>query len=280
MSLELYNNVSESCSRLITCEYSTSFSLGIRSLHRSLRQPVYSVYGFVRVADEIVDTFHDYDKEELFERFREETRRAVREKISSNPVLQAYQLVVHRYNIDDELTEAFLRSMEMDLEKREYNSSEYSEYIYGSAEVVGLMCLKIFCDGDNVRYGELKPYARRLGAAFQKINFLRDIGSDYYDRGRVYFPGIDFEVFTEEQKRSIEADIAEDFREALKGIEMLDRRSRFGVWLAYLYYIALFRKIRRAPASEVLTRRFRVSDIGKLLLYVSARVRYVAASRR
>jgi 15-cis-phytoene synthase len=273
MSLNLYSETCRKCSRIITTEYSTSFSLGIRSLHGSLHEPVYSIYGFVRLADEIVDTFHDYDRASLFKQFSADTWKAIDDGISANPVLQSFQLVVNRFAIGHDLVKSFLRSMEMDLTMNDYNSEEYNEYIYGSAEVVGLMCLHVFCDGDSARYNELKPFARRLGAAFQKINFLRDIRSDFHDRDRVYFPGVDFKSFSAADKSSIEADIREDFRVALEGIRMLDRRSRFGVYLAYVYYVGLFRKIEKARPEEVLTRRFRVSDFGKAFLLFKAWVR-------
>ncbi len=278
MSLELYNDTCRRCSRLITTRYSTSFSLGIRSLHKSLREPVYSVYGFVRIADEIVDTFHDYDKTTIFREFETETWKAIADGISVNPVLQSFQLVVNRYNLGHDLIMAFLKSMEMDLTMSGYDGQQYDEYIYGSAEVVGLMCLRIFCDGDESRYSELVPYARRLGAAFQKINFLRDIKSDFQERGRVYFPDVDFSNFTSEEKADIEMDIAEDFRVALQGIKMLDARSRFGVFLAYSYYVALFEKIKRASPSEVLGKRLRVSDFRKFLLFTGAYIRKITAT--
>lgn len=273
MSLELYNNTCRKCSRLITNEYSTSFSLGIRSLHKPLREPVYSVYGFVRVADEIVDTFHGHDKEEMLRQFAADTWKAIDTGLSTNPVLHSFQLVVNRYGIGRDLIAAFLRSMEMDLTMSDYNSEEYNEYIYGSAEVVGLMCLKIFCDGNDAKYNMLLTYARRLGAAFQKINFLRDIRSDYTERGRVYFPGVDFAAFSAGDKKSIEADISEDFRVALEGIRMLSPGSRFGVYLAYRYYIALFEKIRNSPPDEVSSRRFRVSNTGKAMVFAGAWIR-------
>jgi phytoene/squalene synthetase len=273
MSLELYNDTCRRCSRLITTRYSTSFSLGIRSLHRSLREPIYSIYGFVRIADEIVDTFHEHDKAALFREFEDDAWKAISEGISSNPVLQSFQLVVNSYRIDNDLVRAFLRSMEMDLTMSGYSDGQYNEYIYGSAEVVGLMCLKVFCDGDESRYSELLPFARRLGAAFQKINFLRDIKSDFHDRGRVYFPGVDFSDFTPDEKTNIERDIAEDFKMALKGIIMLDRKSRFGVYLAFRYYVALFDKIKRASPSDILLKRFRVSDARKALLFLGAWIR-------
>lgn len=271
--LTLYDNTCAECSRLITRRYSTSFSMGIRAFHPRFRKPIYGIYGFVRFADEIVDTFHNYPKRELFDRFCRDTWQAIDERISLNPVLQSFQQVVHAYNIDRELIEAFLRSMEMDLEKEAYDHSGYNEYIYGSAEVVGLMCLRVFTENKEEMYQRLKAPARRLGAAFQKINFLRDIKSDYDERGRVYFPGVDFVRFTNEDKRQIERDIHQDFEAALEGIRQLPAGARFGVYLAYKYYIQLFDKIRQAPAQRVAQQRFRVSDKRKIYLIFSSALR-------
>jgi len=245
--LQLFNDTCSECSRLITKRYSTSFSLGIRVFDARFRAPIYGIYGFVRFADEIVDTFHNYPKRELLERFKQDTWKAIEEGISLNPVLQSFQQVVHRYGIDRELIEAFLYSMEMDLDKNVYDAAGYDEYIYGSAEVVGLMCLRVFTEGNDDRYQALKEPARRLGAAFQKINFLRDLKSDYKERGRVYFPGVDFTRFDWEQKQAIEADIQADFDAGLDGIKRLPDGARFGVYLAYKYYTQLFAKIKSAP---------------------------------
>ncbi|GAB4497926.1 MAG: phytoene/squalene synthase family protein [Saprospiraceae bacterium] len=272
--LQLFHDTCFECSSLITRRYSTSFSLGIRLFHPRFRPPIYGIYGFVRFADEIVDTFHDYPKAELLQRFREDTRRAIEERISLNPVLHSFQQVVHQYGIEDELIEAFLRSMEMDLSNATYDSAGYDEYIYGSAEVVGLMCLRVFCEGDEAEYQRLKEPARRLGAAFQKINFLRDIKSDFDERGRVYFPGVDFQRFTNEDKLNIEADIKADFDAALEGIRQLPKGARFGVYLAYKYYTQLFSKIKSAPAQRVAQERFRVSDKRKVYLLFSSAVRH------
>ncbi len=271
---ELYNQVCTECSKLITNRYSTSFSLGIRMFDKRFRDPIYAVYGFVRFADEIVDTFHNFPKEELLRRFKDDTYRAIDERISLNPVLQSFQEVVHRYQIEHELIEAFLRSMEMDLHLNTYGRQGYEEYIYGSAEVVGLMCLRIFCEGNDAMYQQLKAPARSLGAAFQKVNFLRDIRSDYDDRGRVYFPGIDFTRFTNVEKRQIEADIARDFNDALIGIRQLPEGARLGVLLAYRYYVKLFDKIRRAPAEQVANKRIRVNDGRKIMLLFSSALRH------
>lgn len=272
--LQLFHNTCFECSSLITRRYSTSFSMGIRLFDPRFRAPICGIYGFVRFADEIVDTFHDFKKEELLQRFREDTYRAIEEGISLNPVLHSFQLVVHQYGIEKELIDAFLHSMEMDLSNATYDSAGYDEYIYGSAEVVGLMCLRVFCEGDEVRYQSLKEPARRLGAAFQKINFLRDIKSDFDERGRVYFPGVDFRQFTNDDKRNIEADIKADFDAALEGIRRLPDGTRFGVYLAYKYYTHLFAKIKSAPAQRVAQERFRLSDKRKVYLLFSSAVRH------
>ncbi len=272
--LQHYHSTCADCSRLITRRYSTSFSLGIRVFDPRLRTPIYAIYGFVRFADEIVDTFHNYPKEILLQRFREDTYRAIDEGISLNPVLHSFQQVVHTYGIGRDLIEAFLRSMEMDLTRDAYDATGYDEYIYGSAEVVGLMCLRVFCENDEVRYEALKAPACRLGAAFQKINFLRDIKSDFDERGRVYFPGVDFQRFSMEDKRGIEQDIKLDFEAALDGIRRLPKGCRFGVYLAYKYYTQLFAKIKNAPAQRVAQERFRVSDKRKVYLLFSSAVRH------
>ena len=264
--IDLYNETTLACSKLITNRYSTSFSLGIKTLDKNYRDPVYSIYGFVRFADEIVDTFHGHDKESLLLRFKHETYTAIEEKISLNPVLHAFQLVVNQYNIERELIDAFLHSMEMDLDKKSYSEGSYSEYIFGSAEVVGLMCLRVFTGGDEDQYQSLKIPAKKLGAAFQKVNFLRDLKSDYFDRGRVYFPGIDFRHFSNEDKKKIEKDIEKDFAEALEGIRQLPAGARKGVFLAYIYYKKLFDKIKRLPASKILNGRIRLPDAKKLIL--------------
>lgn len=268
--LELYDKTCEECSQLITNRYSTSFSLGIRVFEKKYRAPIYSIYGFVRFADEIVDTFHDFPKASLLEQFRQDTYQAIEGKISLNPVLHAFQRVVHEYQIDRDLIDAFLDSMEMDLHFDRYQDSLYKKYIYGSAEVVGLMCLKVFCKGDKERYEYLKPSARSLGSAFQKINFLRDMKSDFAERGRVYFPGIDFNNFTNEDKERIETDIKADFDHAYEGIIQLPEGARLGVYLAYVYYINLFKKIKRATAARVKQERIRVKDSHKMYLLFSS----------
>lgn len=264
--MNLYDRTTFGCSRLITQEYSTSFTLGIKTLAPKFRLPVYAVYGFVRYADEIVDTFHGFDKQRLLADFRADTHRAIDEGISLNPVLHSFQLVVNRYGIDRDLIEAFLHSMEMDLTETKYAPDGYQEYIYGSAEVVGLMCLRIFCEGDAALYDRLKADARKLGAAFQKVNFLRDLKADYDERGRTYFPGVNFNAFTERDKKAIEADIQQDFDDALRGIRQLPRSARLGVYLAYRYYLRLFDKIKALPPSRIREARVRVPDVQKLLL--------------
>ena len=263
--MELFNRTSQECSKLITEHYSTSFTLGIKTLDRKLHLPIYSIYGFVRYADEIVDTFYDHDQKYLLDKFKRDTFEAIESGISLNPILHAFQWVVKKFNISRELIDAFLKSMEMDLYFNQYNSDGYEEYIYGSAEVVGLMCLKVFCEGDDAMYERLKEPARKLGSAFQKVNFLRDIKSDYVDRGRVYFPGVDFNDFSD-AKQLIEEDIQRDFDEACEGIKNLPRGARMGVHLAYIYYQTLFNKIKQVPASRIQEERIRVPDMKKVAL--------------
>jgi 15-cis-phytoene synthase len=270
---KLYNTTCQECSRLITNRYSTSFSSGIKAFDPSIRGPIYAIYGFVRFADEIVDTFHDYPQATLFYKFKEDTWHAIEERISLNPVLNAFQEVVHAYGIEKNLIVAFLDSMEMDLTQQAYTPEGYEEYIYGSAEVVGLMCLHIFCNGDIEQYNRLKRPASRLGAAFQKINFLRDLKSDFEDRGRVYFPGVDFVRFTAEDKTKIEHDILQDFQEGYRGIVQLPNTSRFGVYLAYVYYFSLFKKIKQTPCHMVQEKRIRVNNFEKMMLLVQSSVR-------
>lgn len=265
-NISLYDRVCLRASQLTTRSYSTSFSLGIKCLAKEFRNPIYSIYGFVRFADEIVDTFHDRDKASLLQRFTEDTWRAIDEKISLNPILHSFQLAVNEYRIERELIQQFLHSMEMDLEKKEYDQRGYEHYILGSAEVVGLMCLRVFCKGDAAEYQRLKPDAMKLGSAFQKINFLRDLHADYKTLGRTYFPGLNLDNFDEETKRKIEADIEEDFRQGFRGIRQLPRGARLGVYVAYRYYIALFQRIRKLPSSAVLQSRIRVRNRSKLAI--------------
>lgn len=264
--VQLYDNTCVECSQLITKRYSTSFSLGIRMFDKRLRAPICAIYGFVRFADEIVDTFHQHNKKDLLDRFRAETYRAIEERISLNPVLHAFQQVVNQYNIQRELIDAFLFSMEMDLHFHEYEDSLYKKYIYGSAEVVGLMCLRVFCADQPDLYDRLHDDACSLGAAFQKVNFLRDMRSDYAERGRVYFPNVNYLEFDETTKQQIEADIAQDFANAYRGILGLPSGCRFGVYVAYKYYLNLFLKIKNAPAKRVTEERIRVNNSKKIYI--------------
>ena len=264
--IELYNKVCTECSQHITKRYSTSFSLGIRLFHKELRDPIYSIYGFVRFADEIVDTFHDYDKALLLDKFKSDTHAAIAEGISLNPVLHAFQAVVNEYDIGLDLIDAFLYSMSMDLEDQSYNRKLYEKYIYGSAEVVGLMCLKVFLPDKPNRYEELKPTAMALGSAFQKVNFLRDIKDDYENKGRTYFPDVDLNNFSESSKREIEMDIDKDFQRGMEGIRLLPKSSRLGVFIAYIFYHNLFQKIRRTNFLTILNKRVKIKNRKKAYL--------------
>lgn len=263
---ELYEKTSLECSKIVTQRYSTSFSLAIKTLDKSLHSSIFAIYGYVRLADEIVDTFHNYDKKTLLDNLRNDTYKAIEDKISTNPIIHSFQMVVNKYGIERELIDAFLNSMEVDLYKDRYDKSNYDEYIYGSAEVVGLMCLRVFCDGNNELYQKLKPPAQSLGAAFQKVNFLRDIKSDYLDRGRVYFPNVDLYEFNRDVKAKIEEDIEKDFKDAYQGILGLPKKAQMGVYLAYIYYKALFRKIKNLSASKILIERVRISNQRKVFL--------------
>ncbi|MEP4533796.1 MAG: phytoene/squalene synthase family protein [Cyclobacteriaceae bacterium] len=263
---KLYTTTSLKCSKLITQHYSTSFTLGIKTLDSKFHLPIYAIYGFVRYADEIVDTFHDFDKPKLLAKFKADTYEAIDLGISLNPVLHSFQLIVNEYGIEKKLIEAFLHSMEMDLDKDSYNSDGYQQYIYGSAEVIGLMCLKVFCEGNDNLYQTLKSTAKSLGAAFQKVNFLRDIKSDFKDRGRVYFPGVDFNSFGDDEKAKIEQDIEQDFKHALTGIKQLPKGCRSGVYLAYIYYTRLFKKIKSLSSKKITNQRVRIPDPLKFLL--------------
>lgn len=271
--MRIFHDVSQACSRITTERYSTSFSSAIRLLHADLQTPIYNIYGFVRFADEIVDTFHDHDKEALLAAFKTETYEAIDRGISLNPILHSFQLTVNHYGIDLALIEAFFRSMEFDLDRQRYDQVGYEEYIYGSAEVVGLMCLYVFCNGDKSQYELLKPHARSLGAAFQKVNFLRDVKADFQDLKRVYFPGVDFQRFTPDMKNRIEEDIAHDFRHAYAGIIQLPLKARFGVYLAYKYYLSLFRKIRNVQPQRILEERIRIPNHAKLWVATKAVIR-------
>lgn len=263
---ELFEKTSETCSKVTTNTYSTSFSLGIRMIAKEYRWAIYGIYGFVRLADEIVDTFDRDDKAELLQKFKEDTYQAIEKGISLNPILQSFQKVARTYKIDQTLIEPFFNSMEADLLKKTYDPSQYNEYIYGSAEVVGLMCLKVFCDGNEAEYNHLKQAARALGAAFQKVNFLRDIRSDVEDRGRVYFPNLDLNHFDEMTKQAIIADVRNDFKEAYVGIKQLPVSCKFGVYTSYIYYLKLLEKIERKNAREILDKRIRVANPEKMAL--------------
>ncbi len=271
--MNLFHEVSQDCSRITTEKYSTSFSSAIKLLHKDLRAPICNIYGFVRFADEIVDTFHEFDKNNLFENFRKATYEAIDQRISLNPILHSFQLTVNKYNIDRGLIDSFLYSMELDLNKRKYDKEGYAEYIYGSAEVVGLMCLHVFCDGNKESYERLKPYARSLGAAFQKVNFLRDLKADFLGLERIYFPGCDFSNFTADDKSAIEADIQHDFDHAFEGLLKLPAKAKFGVYVAYKYYLSLFRKIKKLPPQHILETRVRIPDYGKVLILAKAGIR-------
>jgi phytoene synthase len=270
----LFDETSFKTSRLTTELYSTSFSLGTKFLADDIRDAIYGIYGFVRFADEIVDTFHDYDKPYLLEKFRNDTYEAIEQKISLNPILNSFQHVVHKYNIERQLIDTFLESMAMDLKKFEYNQKGYEQYILGSAEVVGLMCLRVFVYGDDEKYKELEYSAMKLGAAFQKINFLRDLKADFKGMGRSYFPGVDLSNFGDSEKKKIEKEIMMDFAEGYAGILRLPKSSRFGVYLAYLYFFQLLKKIQRTDAQKILTKRIRIADPRKYVLFVESYLKH------
>jgi phytoene/squalene synthetase len=271
--LEIFDIVSGRCSEITTKNYSTSFSTAIRLLHRDLRQPIYNIYGFVRFADEIVDTFHQYDKATLLAEFKKETYTSIERGISLNPILNSFQQTVNKFNIDHNLIEAFFLSMEMDLTNKTYDTVNFNEYVYGSAEVVGLMCLYVFCEGKKELYSKLKASARSLGAAFQKVNFLRDIRADYTGLSRMYFPGCDFKNFTGSDKKQIEDDIRMDFNSAYTGILELPLKSRFGVYVAYKYYMSLFKKIIKLEPARVMESRIRIPDYKKAIIILRAGVK-------
>ena len=271
---DIFDQVSLNCSKLVTRSYSTSFSLGIRFLDKKYHYPIYSIYGFVRAADEIVDSFHDYPKAELLQKFKEDAYQAIAQKISPNPLLNSFQWVVHQYHIERELIEAFFNSMEMDLQGQEYDLNKYQEYINGSAEVVGLMCLRVFCEGNAQQYETLKEPAMKLGSAFQKINFLRDIKNDYQSLGRSYFPEVDLEHFDNAGKEAIQKDIAADFDAGYQGIKKLPKGARFGVYVAYVYYKSLFSKIGKTPPEIILDKRIRIPNPQKYLLFIRSYFRH------
>lgn len=271
--MQLFYEVGHMCSKITTEKYSTSFSSAIRLLHKDLRTPIYNIYGFVRFADEIVDTFHNHDQKSLLTEFKSQTYNAIDKGISLNPILQSFQETVNQYGIAKHLIAAFFISMEQDLYKLKYDKQTYNEYIYGSAEVVGLMCLYVFCEGDKRMYQFLKPHAQSLGAAFQKVNFLRDLKSDTQTLERMYFPGCNFLSFTETEKRQIEADIQNDFEHAYDGILKLPLKARFGVYVAYKYYMSLFNKIRKVKAKRIMEERIRIPNYSKAMILAKAGVR-------
>jgi phytoene/squalene synthetase len=271
---QIFDNLSQDMSKMTTRRYSTSFSLGIRFLNKDLHKPIYSIYGFVRFADEIVDSFDGFDKSTLLAEFKKDTYAAIKNKISLNPILNAFQWVVNTYKVPHELIETFMNSMEMDLDKKVYDKETYEKYILGSAEVVGLMCLKIFVGGDETEYERLKMNAMKLGSAFQKINFLRDLNDDFNELGRTYFPGINMNDFNNIVKKEIEADIEKDFKLGYEGILMLPKQARFGVYMAYKYYFKLFKKIKRTKAERILEERVRIPNRKKARILVTSYVRH------
>ena len=271
--IQIFHQVSQECSKITTKSYSTSFSSAINLLHEDLRASIYNIYGFVRFADEIVDTFHEFDKIALLAQFKKDCYDAIQNKISLNPILQSFQITVNEFNIDLALVEAFFKSMEYDLSKHSYDQEAYNDYIYGSAEVVGLMCLYVFCEGNKAVYEALVPSARSLGAAFQKVNFLRDVKDDFQQLNRMYFPGVDFSNFTPRMKQEIEEDIANDFRHAYEGILKLPLKARFGVYVAYKYYLSLFKKIKQLKPQRILEERIRIPNYAKLWVATKAAIR-------
>ncbi len=271
----IFDTVSKECSKLVTNAYSTSFSLATKMLSDSIRQDIYNIYGFVRFADEIVDSFHDYDKEKLFKNFESDLELALVDKISLNPILNSFQETYHKYGIDKHLVDAFMNSMRLDLHKKDYlTEQEYKDYIYGSADVVGLMCLKAFVNGDNEKYEDLKDSAMRLGSAFQKVNFLRDLKADFEDLSRTYFPNTDLNELDEVSKKAIIDDIEADFAEGLKGIKRLPIEAKFGVFMAYRYYNKLLQKLKKTPALEIKSTRIRVPNYKKVELLTRSYVKY------
>jgi phytoene/squalene synthetase len=271
---ERFDTLSATCSRETTRLYSTSFSLGILFFQKEVRNPIYAIYGFVRLADEIVDSFHNYPKSQMLAELKEETFTAIERGISINPVINSFQQVVNRFGIKHDLIVQFLKSMEMDLSEQVYNAEKYEEYVMGSAQVVGLMCLHVFTNGNEVEFERLRKPAMKLGSAFQKVNFLRDVNADYLELNRTYFPNVDLSVFSDDSKRAIEEDILKELEEALNGIRQLPRSCRKGVYLAYVYYKQLFRKIAKVPAEKVMSERIRVSNGHKFYLMFDSLIRY------
>ncbi len=272
---KLFDDVSEICSKVVTESYSTSFSLATKMLSTSIRQHIYNIYGFVRFADEIVDSFHNYNKEELLNNFEKELKYSLENKISLNPILNSFQKTVHKYNIDVKLINAFLKSMRWDLNKKQYlDKSKFDEYVYGSADVVGLICLKVFVEGDNKMYEELRIPAMALGSAFQKVNFLRDLKEDHEGLNRSYFPNLNFENFNEESKLIILKEIESDFSKAIKGIFNLPNSAKFGVYTAYKYYLKLLNKLKNTPPIKIKSTRIRVPNYEKMNVLARSYVRY------
>ena len=271
----IFDEVSYSCSENVTKTYSTSFSLATRLLSENIRKDIYNIYGFVRFADEIVDSFHDYNKTELFNDFSDDLEKALVNKIHLNPILNSFQYTFHKYNIDKDLVDSFMKSMRMDLTKKKYSTvKEYKEYIYGSADVVGLMCLKVFVQGDSKLYNKLKNNAMKLGSAFQKVNFLRDLKADKEDLNRTYFPNTKFEKLNEPEKNEIINEIENDFKDGLDGIKQLPIDAKFGVFMAYRYYNQLLKKLKKTPATEIINRRIRVPNLKKIELLTRSYVKY------
>ncbi len=271
---QIFDDISHEMSTLTTRKYSTSFSLGIRMLNKDIQKPIYAIYGFVRFADEIVDSFHEFNKAILLEDFRKQTYQAINDKISLNPILNSFQWAVNTYNIPLDLIETFLVSMKMDLSEQTYDEEQYKAYILGSAEVVGLMCLKVFVEGNEAEFLRLKPAAMKLGAAFQKINFLRDLDADFNQLGRLYFPGVEMDEFNTAVKNKIEEDIEADFKAGYLGILQLSKNARFGVYLAYIYYYKLFTKIKKTSAKNIIKTRIRIPNNRKVGLLMTSYVRH------
>lgn len=271
----IFDTVSHECSKTVTTSYSTSFSLATKMLSDSIRQDIYNIYGFVRFADEIVDTFHDYDKNVLFDNFSKDLELSLEHKISLNPILNSFQETYHKYDIDKDLVDAFMKSMQTDLHKSTYlTDEEYKQYIYGSADVVGLMCLKVFVKGDKEKYESLKDSAMSLGSAFQKVNFLRDLKADFEDLSRTYFPNTDLNQLDEDSKQAIIEDIEKDFAAGLQGIKRLPIEAKFGVFMAYRYYSQLLKKLKKTPALEIKSTRVRVPNYKKFELLTRSYVKY------
>ena len=271
----IFDDVSNDCSKIVTKTYSTSFSLATKMLSKKIRQHIYNIYGFVRFADEIVDSFHDYNKEILFKDFSSDLEKSLKNKIHLNPILNSFQATYHKFNIDKDLVDSFMSSMKKDLHKTKYISNqEYEDYIYGSADVVGLMCLKVFVNGNAKKYEELKSFAMRLGSAFQKVNFLRDLKDDFEVLNRTYFQNTNLNQLDEESKIKIIGEIEEDFKEGLIGIKKLPIEAKFGVFMAYRYYSQLLKKLKKTPALDIKNTRIRVPNYKKIELLTRSYVKY------